>query len=51
MPLPPVQISNRAAYRNRQYDLLADAVRASLDMERIYRIMEEYEHEGPARRD
>lgn len=51
MPLPPVQISNRAAYRNRQYDLLADAVRASLDMERIYRIMEEYEHEGPAHRD
>ena len=49
--IPPVSLSDRAAYRNRQYDLLADAVRRSLDMEKIYRIMEEYEHEGPARPD
>ena len=49
--IPAVQLSDRAAYRNRQYDLLADAVRASLDMERIYRIMEEYEHEGQTHRD
>ena len=49
--IPSVQLSDRAAYRNRQYDLLADAVRKSLDLERIYQIMEEYEHEGAARRD
>ena len=29
-----------AAYKEQQYDKLADAVRRSLDMERIYRIME-----------
>ena len=29
------------AYKQRQYDLLADGVRASLDMEKIYAIMEE----------
>lgn len=29
-----------AAYRERQYDLLADAVRESLDMELIYRILD-----------
>ena len=29
------------AYRERQYDLLADGVRAALDMEAVYRIMEE----------
>ena len=28
-------------YKERQYDLLADGVRKSMDMERIYRIMEE----------
>ena len=49
--IPALQPSDRAAYRSRQYDLLADAVRESLDMERIYRIMEEYEHEGSAHTD
>ena len=49
--IPAVQPSDRAAYRSRQYDLLADAVRESLDMGRIYRIMEEYEHEGSAHTD
>jgi len=29
------------AYKERQYDLLADAVRGNLDMELIYRILEE----------
>ncbi len=29
-----------AAYRERQYDILADAVRQSLDMEAVYRIVE-----------
>ena len=29
-----------AVYRERQYDLLADTVRRSLDMQRIYDIME-----------
>ena len=29
-----------AAYKERQYDLLADAVRQSLDMDMIYRILE-----------
>ena len=49
--IPAAAPSDRAAYRNRQYDLLADAVRKSLDMERIYRIMEEYEHERSAHPD
>ena len=30
-----------AAFKERQYDLLADGLRAHLDMERIYRILEE----------
>ena len=34
----------RSAYRQRQYELLADAVRASLDMSRIYQAMEAYRH-------
>lgn len=46
LSLEPVTPEPRAAYRQRQYDLLADAVRASLDMETIYRVMEEYAHEG-----
>jgi adenosylcobyric acid synthase len=29
------------AYKERQYDLLADAVRANLNMDLIYRILEE----------
>ena len=36
----------RSAYKQRQYDMLAEAVRASLDMDKIYRVMEEYEHGG-----
>lgn len=36
---PPTE--DRRAYRERQYDLLADAVRAALDMDAVYRMMEE----------
>ncbi len=31
---------SRAAYKQRQYDLLADGVRAALDMDALRRIME-----------
>jgi len=44
-----IHIETRAAYRNRQYNLLADAVRKALDLKRIYEIMEEYADEDPAR--
>ena len=37
--IPSVTVESRAAYRERQYDLLADAVRKNLDMERVYRIL------------
>ena len=43
--VPNVHIETRAAYRDRQYDLLAAAVRRSLDMPRVYEIMEEYADE------
>ena len=33
--------TDRAAYREEQFDLLADAVRKALDMEKIYRMLEE----------
>ena len=46
--IPKAHIETRAAYRDRQYDLLADAVREALDMPRIYEIMEEYADEDPA---
>ena len=46
--IPEVHIETRAAYRDRQYDLLAAAVRESLDMRRIYEIMEEYADENAA---
>ena len=36
-------VGSRAAYRQKQYDLLADAIRESLDMKAIYRAMEEFE--------
>ncbi len=36
-----VQSFDMEQYKNQQYDRLADAVRESLDMEYIYRIMEE----------
>lgn len=39
-------VETRAAYRDRQYDLLADTVRQSLDMKRVYEIMEEYADEN-----
>lgn len=35
---------DRAAYKDAQYDQLADSVRAALDMPAIYRAMEEYSH-------
>lgn len=35
---PPTE--DRCAYRERQYDLLADAVRAALDMDAVYHMME-----------
>ena len=41
-----VPVETRAAYRDRQYDLLADTVRQSLDMKRVYEIMEEYADEN-----
>ena len=47
--IPRVHIETRAASRARQYDLLADAVRKALDMQRIYKIMEEYADEDTAR--
>ena len=40
----------RRAYREREYDRLAAAVRQSLDMDAIYRAMEEYEHAAPSAR-
>ena len=39
---PQIQIEPRAAFLNRQYDLLASTVRESLDLNRIYEAMEEY---------
>ena len=42
--LEKIEIEPRAVYKQRQYDLLADAVRRSLDMKRIYSAMEEYEN-------
>ncbi len=41
MAVPPAAEGDRRAYRERQYDLLADGVRAALDMDAIYRILEE----------
>ncbi|MCI8505535.1 MAG: cobyric acid synthase [Lachnospiraceae bacterium] len=35
-----VQAFDLAAYKERQYDLLADAVRKNMDMESVYRILE-----------
>ena len=35
------QAEEPAVYRERQYDLLADTVRRSLDMQKIYEILEE----------
>ena len=44
--LEPVTPEPRAAWRQKQYDLLAETVRESLDLEAIYRAMEEYHHDG-----
>ena len=43
--IPEQKAENRAAYRNRQYDLLADAVRDSLDMKTIEEAMEAFQHD------
>ena len=43
--IPEQKIENRAAYRNRQYDLLADTVRSSLDMKTIEQAMEAFAHD------
>lgn len=43
--IPEQKTENRAAYRNRQYDLLADTVRSSLDMETIKQAMEAFQHD------
>lgn len=41
--LEQFNMESRAAYRDRQYDLLADTVRSHLDMDKIYRILEDWE--------
>ena len=43
--IPEQKTENRAAYRNRQYDLLADTVRSSLDMKTIEQAMEAIAHD------
>ena len=40
-----VTLETHQDYQDRQIDILADAVRQSLDMDAIYKIMEGYEHE------
>ena len=40
--IPETKPEVRAAYRNQQYDLLADAVREHLNLMAVYRVMEEY---------
>ena len=39
--VPKTKPEARATYRNQQYDLLADAVRGHLDLDAVYRAMEE----------
>ena len=41
--IPRLNMEPQALYRQRQYDLLADAVRESLDLDAIYRAMEDYD--------
>ena len=43
--IPEQKTENRAAYRNRQYDLLADTVRSSLDMKTIEQAMEAFAYD------
>lgn len=45
LKLNRLRVESHAAYKERQYNLLADAVRNNLDMNAIYRAMEEYHHE------
>ena len=47
--VPDITPEPRAAFRNRQYDRLADAVQNSLDMKTIRQAMEAYAHENTAR--
>lgn len=44
LPLAAVRPESHQAYQERQFDLLADTVRAGLDMEAVYRIMEGIHH-------
>ena len=44
--IPAAEPGDRAAYRQRQYDLLADAVRQNIDLNAIYKAMEEFDHGG-----
>ena len=46
--VPEQTAENRAAYRNRQYEKLADTVEESLNMDEIRRMMEVYAHEETA---
>ena len=41
VPVKPAPVIDRSVYRDRQYDLLAKEARAALDMETVYRILEE----------
>ena len=50
LDLAACQPEPRRAYREREYERLAAAVRQSLDMDAIYRAMEEYEHAAPSAR-
>ncbi|MBQ9045865.1 MAG: cobyric acid synthase [Oscillospiraceae bacterium] len=43
--IPHTQPQPRAAFRQRQYDLLAEQVRNSLDVDRIYKAMEAYDYD------
>lgn len=45
LTLNSLSVESHAAYKERQYNLLADAVRNNLDLNAIYRAMEEYHHE------
>ena len=43
--IPAQPVENQAAYRNRQYDLLADTVRSNLDMKAIEAAMEAFQND------
>ena len=44
LTLGEAPVEGRAAFKERQYDLLADTVRAHLDLDAVYRAMEEFSH-------